>query len=299
MGDCIDDNSPALFLKTTDRGANWISVNKNYLMGALSNNGWGNVDFLNLNYGYFSASRSLASDPHVIYKTTDGGTTWESTNKFYMTVVKFYDTNIGVMSNYATQYRTIDGLNTMDSVGRFYSKVTDIEFLPSDPSKVFYLEKNNLFLSSDTGKTWQTVLNSAPENPATGLSGTDMVFIDNNHCWLLCDGGRVYYNANINSIVTGVEQEENILPEKYLLEQNYPNPFNPTTVIKFQLPEAGFVTLKVYDMLGREIKTLVNENKNSGSFSYRFDASGLASGVYLYELKVNDFVKVKKLVLLR
>ncbi len=85
----------------------------------------------------------------------------------------------------------------------------------------------------------------------------------------------------------------------YSLEQNYPNPFNPATTIRYQLPAAGMVTLKVYDILGAEVATLVNEEKTAGRYEVNFNASNLASGIYIYLLNVNDYVSVKKMVLLR
>lgn len=81
--------------------------------------------------------------------------------------------------------------------------------------------------------------------------------------------------------------------------QNYPNPFNPTTIIKYQLPKDGFVTLKVYDILGKEIKTLVNEYKPSGRYEITFDGSSLASGVYVYKLDVNNFSTSRKFILMK
>jgi hypothetical protein len=89
------------------------------------------------------------------------------------------------------------------------------------------------------------------------------------------------------------------LPIEYSLEQNYPNPFNPTTTIRYQIPKDGMVTLKVYDILGAEVTTLVNEEKITGKYEVSFDASSLASGVYIYRLNVNDFVNVKKMVMLK
>ncbi len=86
---------------------------------------------------------------------------------------------------------------------------------------------------------------------------------------------------------------------EYALAQNYPNPFNPSTVIIYQLPKDGFVTLKIYDALGSEITTLVNEYKQSGKYEVNFDASKLSSGVYLYSIKVNDYSATKKLVLMK
>jgi hypothetical protein len=89
------------------------------------------------------------------------------------------------------------------------------------------------------------------------------------------------------------------LPIEYALEQNYPNPFNPTTTIRYQLPKDGMVTLKVYDILGAEVVTLVNEEKAAGKYEANFDASRLASGVYIYRIQVNEFNSVKKMVLLK
>ena len=80
----------------------------------------------------------------------------------------------------------------------------------------------------------------------------------------------------------------------YSLDQNYPNPFNPSTIIKYQIPNSGLVTLKIYDILGNEVATLVNENKDQGFYSVTFNASKLASGVYIYQIRSNDFISSKR-----
>ncbi len=79
----------------------------------------------------------------------------------------------------------------------------------------------------------------------------------------------------------------------------HPNPFNPTTTIKYQLPKSSFVTLKVYDILGREVRTLVDERERAGYYSFTFSASDLASGVYFYRLQAGSFVQVRKLMILK
>lgn len=89
------------------------------------------------------------------------------------------------------------------------------------------------------------------------------------------------------------------VPLTYSLEQNYPNPFNPTTTIRYQIPKEGMVTLKVYDILGAEVATLVNEEKTAGKYEVSFNASSLASGVYIYKLLADEFISVKKMVLLK
>ncbi len=89
------------------------------------------------------------------------------------------------------------------------------------------------------------------------------------------------------------------VPSIYSLSQNYPNPFNPVTKINFALPKQGLVTLKVYDVIGREVRTLVNEMKNAGSYSVDFNGSELSSGVYFYRIQANDFTEVKRMMLIK
>jgi len=83
------------------------------------------------------------------------------------------------------------------------------------------------------------------------------------------------------------------------LFNNFPNPFNPITTITYQLPKSGSVTLKIYDMLGKEVITLVNEQQEMGRYTVQFDASSLASGMYVYQLRVNDYTSTKKMLLLK
>ncbi|MCG6912512.1 T9SS type A sorting domain-containing protein [bacterium BMS3Abin03] len=100
------------------------------------------------------------------------------------------------------------------------------------------------------------------------------------------------------SLITGVNDKPYSV-FNYKLEQNYPNPFNPTTNIRFQIPESGMVTLKVYNILGKEVATLVKEERSAGSYEVEFDASSLPSGVYFYQLKAGSFIKTNKMILLK
>ena len=92
---------------------------------------------------------------------------------------------------------------------------------------------------------------------------------------------------------------ENEIPESYSLNQNYPNPFNPSTTIKFSIPQDGMVSLKVYNILGAEVASLVDEVKSVGTYNVRFDASNLASGIYLYKLVTPNFIQTKKMLLVK
>ncbi len=100
-------------------------------------------------------------------------------------------------------------------------------------------------------------------------------------------------------IITDVKPVDNLVPDKFELTQNYPNPFNPSTTIKFSIPQATKVLLKVYDVLGREVATLINSEKLAGNYEVNFDASKYASGVYVYTLNAGNFTSSKKMMLMK
>ena len=110
--------------------------------------------------------------------------------------------------------------------------------------------------------------------------------------------GWTYWIDSIEVNVTGVD-DKSIQPLAYRLEQNYPNPFNPSTTIKFVIPKSSFVNLAVYDVLGKEVATLVNEEKPAGSYKVTWNADRLSSGVYFFQLKASSYVETKKMILLR
>ncbi len=102
-----------------------------------------------------------------------------------------------------------------------------------------------------------------------------------------------------DTTVVGVENNNQMIPNEFVLYQNYPNPFNPSTVISWQLAAGSYVTLKVYDVLGREVITLVNRYYVTGKYKVNFKAKGLPSGVYFYRLITKDFIQTKKMMLVR
>ncbi len=109
-----------------------------------------------------------------------------------------------------------------------------------------------------------------------------------------------YYGGRYSDFITDVKDNiTNIIPTKYSLLQNYPNPFNPSTTIQFALPKTGLVSLKVYNILGEEVATLINREMNAGFQSIVFDASRLSSGIYFYKIKAGNFTAVKKMILMK
>ena len=99
--------------------------------------------------------------------------------------------------------------------------------------------------------------------------------------------------------LVSVEKLDDVLPSGFILTQNYPNPFNPSTTIRFSIVEESFVILKIFNSLGEEITTLINEDIIAGSYEVEFDATSLTSGIYFYKLQVRDFVQTKKMVLIK
>jgi hypothetical protein len=150
-------------------------------------------------------------------------------------------------------------------------------------------DSNGVFLSTNNGKSWTSI----------GLTSIYINALAVNSTHLFAGTGDGVFRRTLSQIITGVEDQINEIPSQFILEQNYPNPFNPSTIISFSIPASEFVTLKVYDILGREIATLVNEEKPAGSYEVNFDASALSSGIYFYTLKAGKFTETKKLILMK
>ena len=152
---------------------------------------------------------------------------------------------------------------------------------------------------------------TTPPNPEPPLQPGDTL-IASVHVFTLNNVGTAYIQVQIGTfsnpgdrttidyIATtdpSVDVEDEINPNSYELKQNYPNPFNPSTQINYNVGEGGLVNLKVYNILGREVATLVNEYKPAGNHQVSFDGNDLSSGVYIYNLSVNDFTNTRKMIL--
>ena len=126
---------------------------------------------------------------------------------------------------------------------------------------------------------------------AIAIDGSDNKWITTPHYGLL-----VYKEGGV---ILNTKLKQELLMVDHFLKQNYPNPFNPSTTIAFDLPKMSEVTLKIFNILGEEVATLVSERLSAGSYSYECDASNLASGVYLYRLQTGSYVETRKMVLMR
>lgn len=161
------------------------------------------------------------------------------------------------------------------------------------------VDKNDNVFASSWNKGVFLKLNSSSGFTSTGLLSENVssVSVDNSTGEIILgtSSGKIYKGSVSVTDVNVYDQ----LPASFELSQNYPNPFNPSTMIRYQLPMSSDVSLKIYDILGKEVKTLVDQNQPAGSYEVRFDASQLATGVYIYRLSAGNFTSVKKMMLIK
>ena len=163
---------------------------------------------------------------------------------------------------------------------------------------------NCIGANDDTLGTWMPEfpvgsLNRSAISYITLNSGTNYIVVSTAYNTGRGNWKDSIYGPGIITIITNVQQVGNIVPTEYKLSQNYPNPFNPTTKINFAIPKQGFVNLKIYDVLGREVRTLVSEVKTPGYYIVDLNAEELSSGVYFYKLSAGNFTDVKRMMLIK
>ncbi len=241
----------------------------------------------------------------IIQKTTDGGYTWNYLSSaggtdYSIGDIDFIDTSIGWAvgggyESYGIVYKTTDGGSTW--FGQTLGNNELIEVQALNASLVFVSGGDGMYKSTDGGNIWSntetgvTKFNFSDEIHGYGIKGS--VIVQTN------DSGKTWTNMLYPDTVGTLVHRDNILIPNFQLEQNFPNPFNPTTTIVYQLPVQSAVTLKVFDMLGREFKTLVNDRQSAGFHSVIFNASNLASGFYFYQVQAGSYIATKKLILLK
>ncbi len=174
-----------------------------------------------------------------------------------------------------------DGRNTISNHKHVMRKM-----LPSSNGQAFSINLNET-------KNIQQIININPIWDADSLSV--VVFIQSTSTKTVYQSETINYN---DLSITSVENET-VFPKEFMLLQNYPNPFNPETIIKFQITEPGFTTLKVFNVLGNEVASLINDNLSAGSYEVDFKASKLSSGTYFYTLSAGNNRQTKKMILLK
>src|SRR4030095_6226772 len=201
------------------------------------------------------------------------------------------------LQTYSSPGNTFDGANSIavDPAGNVY--ITGQSFRAGtgyDYSTVKY--------NANGVQQWVQIYNGPTNGTDYGnsiaVNGNGDVYVTGQSAALQSSSGYDFVTIKYSS-VTGIEPVTNQIPDKFSLSQNYPNPFNPSTKIKFALPQVSFVKLIVYDILGREVKRLVNEPLSPGFYEMNFDASGFSSGVYIYKIFTDGFHDAKKMLVIK
>jgi photosystem II stability/assembly factor-like uncharacterized protein len=251
------------------------------------NNSWWWTD---QNRGWFGTNQNK------VWRTTDGGATWVSaasgaTNSYG---VAFKDANNGIVihSNGAVRVSTNGGGTWNAATSPTTAALVGVAFLPGTNS-AWMASGTTSYRSTNNGSNW-----FAQSQYPFGGSLTHLSFVDTTYGWAVTGSGEILKYQPPGTV--GVEETPgDLAPTTVFLEQNYPNPFNPTTHVGFRISAFGFVSLKVYDLLGREVATLINGTFPAGEHAVSFDASGLPSGVYYYQLRYGNSIMTRKMVLLQ
>ena len=282
------------FLKTTNSGSNWITQHSTNV-----NQETYNMQFLNSNTGYIAGTDTTTQNT-LIYKTTNGGVNWNSIivgTEFHCDNLYFVDENKGYTTSSVGHISktTNGGYNWVSqTVPNWQKYLTSVYFLNANIGYIVGFDGSSN--TSIIKKTTNGGTNWIDQTNGSNSILNSVYFVDVYTGWTV-GWGRVFKTTNggstfINSISTEI-------PTKYSLGQNYPNPFNSMCNVQFTMCNAGNVRLVVYDIMGREVETLVNERLKPGTYEASFDGSMLNSGVYFYRLVTGDFTETKKMLLIK
>ncbi|MBK9406086.1 MAG: T9SS type A sorting domain-containing protein [Ignavibacteria bacterium] len=238
-----------------------------------------------------------------IFKTTNGGNVWFEQFNYTRQYSPFLQLQFSDSLNGWTliHYDAIDFTFIFRTTNGGNSWV-DYALGPNGGYSLFFINEskgwaagiqNRIYDTGDGGITWNR------PNLLPSASYTSIFFIDSLTGWTVGNHGKIL-KTTTGGVLTNFTNTSTEIPGNYFLSQNYPNPFNPVTNLEFGISKLGFVSLKVYDVLGSEIKTLVNENKPAGNYEVEFDGSHLSSGIYFYSLLIDgNVIDTKRMILLK
>jgi len=279
----------ANFYRTTDGGENWTLHITSFFPSQT------NFYFIDQNTGWFG--KHNYSNESKIIKTTDGGITWNSIHTkhlFTINSIFFLNGLTGwIAGNSGMIFKSTDGgenwsmqhSNLSHSINKIYMINESTGWLGAYGPRMAY--------TTTGGEAWQSV-----NKPSSYEEITELKFFDNTGIGFMILGNKLYKTWN-NGIITSITHSGFNIPDKFSLMQNYPNPFNPTTNIKFTLNKKGDVSLKCFDIIGKEVQIMVSEKLNEGEYEYSFDATGLPSGIYYYKLSDGTQSEVRKMILMK
>ena len=310
-------SSEPVLIKTSNGGLNWLTQNSNLNHGIVS------ISFINPSTGYCMSWGEVS-------KTTDGGNQWIKISSIGGFSIFFVNANTGYISNYTYAYKTINGGNTWNSIPadgeEMFFLNPDTGFTVSIGMKIRKTTNGGMnwtvqaqsaltwrfyaihFFNSMTGyaagdfgaiaKTTNGGINWYYQMTPTNQRFASVYMTDTNECFVAGMNNTILKTTS-GGEPFGIQSLNNEFPSSPSLSQNYPNPFNPVTKVKYDVPKSSFVKITIYDVLGREIETLVNQTQKPGSYEVTWNGSRFASGVYFYKLMTDEFVETKKMVLIK
>ena len=285
---------------STNNGTSWTSINT-----GLTNP---SVTALAVSSNETGGTNLFAGTNGGVFLSTNNGTSWTAINTgltnpnvtaFAVSSNETGGTNLFAGTNGGVFLSTNNGTN-WTAVNTGLGADTIIVSFAVSPNgtggaNLFVgTSPDGVFLSTNNGTSWTSV--------NAGLGSKNLLvtslLVNGTNLFAATLGSCVWVRP-LSQMITGVKEKQNNLPTNFSLQQNYPNPFNPSTVINYSIPKTSLVTIKVYNVLGKEMATLVNEEKIAGNYSVQFSGSKLSSEIYFYRMQAGDFVQTKKLLLLK
>ncbi len=289
----LEIKSGTIFVSSKDNGLGKSTDNGDTWAGASSSVPESNVGaFTITNNGSLLLG---VKGSNGLYRSTDDGVSWTLTN-FPMNY-RVYSLTVAANNIFAGTAEYLDGIYKSVDDGATWQKLsnasTSYEYysngiLTSDGKLLIGVLGIGIYGSTDMGNTWQL-----SNNGLTSLYGFVLAQAPNGTIYAT-SGDGVFKGTGTTDI-----GNEGTVINSYQLDQNYPNPFNPSTTISYNLPFQQHVSLKVYDVLGNEIATLINEEQQAGSHSINFNAAQISTGVYLYKLDAGEFSETKSMILIK
>jgi photosystem II stability/assembly factor-like uncharacterized protein len=302
---CNYDAGEKVMIKTTNAGINWVQQPTDSFLVNLTS-----IYFINNNIGWLINGGIWMNTETRIHKTTDGGLTWilkllipgNYAEPIGLHRLQFINPSYGIAVGGGSRvgghiYKTTDGgefwtEQIFPGAGEFKDVFLINESLGTMVGYDWYNSVGIILRTVDGGTNW----NSQISNTANDLKG--VYFTDAFTGWIVGNNGTILHTTN-GGVSFVEEKQMDEIPTEFLLLQNYPNPFNPCTKIKYSVPQSSQVVVKVFDVLGNEIETLVNEEKPIGTYEINWNAANLPSGVYFYQLRAGSFVETKKMLLMK
>ncbi len=296
-GMAVGDDGKAAF--TTNGGTNWIQAQLNVTPGAKLD--YKVCDMVDVNTWIVASADTQISNIQYsyIHRTTNNGTSYQN----------LYTMVGGLTSDVSFIYIRVMSAGTIYAVsanGYFLRTIdngvnwTAVQ-MPTIPVSVYFANMSTGYSGGVNGvirKTTNGGLNWIQQTSPTNATINSIFSVDTNNVYAAGSSGTILRTQNGGNFV-GIQQINSEIPDNYSLEQNYPNPFNPATKISFNIPKESFARLTIYNILGKEVKVLVNDNISAGKYEAEFDASDLPSGTYFYRLTAGDFTHTRKMLLVK